>query len=63
MGVIDGHLVHPLEFRHRGVEQLQAGRTAIPAALLIDLIGRRDGLQTFPVGQTTDGGVSGDEVV
>ena len=33
--MVDGHVVHAFELGHRGVDQIQAGRTSVPAGLVV----------------------------
>ena len=61
--VVDGHLVHPLEVRHRGVEHVQAHGAAFPAALLAGFVRRGERLEALPVRQVAHRRVGGDQVV
>src|SRR5690349_19102754 len=48
MRVVDGHLVHPFELGHGPVDDLEPGRTTVPARLLVGIIGAGERLEALP---------------
>ena len=61
--MVDGHVVHALELRHRCAHQIQARRASLDAGLRIAFVGGGERLEALPVGQVAQRRVGGQQVV